>query len=262
MIVRNKNYYDMMALSYFNGGEASLREIDERAMQAAQDLLTLSCFISDYEAYILKCASKAAKRYITKNDDEWSVAVEAFSNAVKMYSFEKGSFLSFAELIINRRLIDYFRSQNRFQPEFPVSPNIFSGELEEDAGDLLLANEIIAKTNENRDNSLKDEIEAVNAEFAAYGFSFFDLIKCSPKSQKTKEACHKAVTYINSDPGLYREMRKTKNLPLKLIEINAKVPRKILERHRKYIVAIVEIIKGDYPGLSEYMQTFKKERFI
>ena len=42
--------------------------------------------------------------------------------------------------------------------------------------------------------------------------------------------------------------------PIKNIAENTKVPRKILERHRKYIIAAVEIICNDFPLLQEYIK--------
>jgi len=48
-------------------------------------------------------------------------------------------------------------------------------------------------------------------------------------------------------------MKTTKQLPIKIISENAKVPRKILERHRKYIITAAEILSGDYPKLAEYL---------
>jgi len=54
-------------------------------------------------------------------------------------------------------------------------------------------------------------------------------------------------------------MKRNKLLPLKVLENNLKLPRKILERHRKYIIAGAEIISGDYPILSEYLKFIKEE---
>jgi RNA polymerase sigma factor len=235
-----------------------LRGIDEKAVDASNDEAKLNRFILEYEAYILKCASKTSRRFITKSDDEWSIALEAFCSAVKTYSYEKGSFFGHAELLISRRLIDFFRVQSRHRAELPVSHAVLSGELEEDSEDAALASEIVSKANSTSDNPLGEEIDAVNLLFHAYGFSFYDLIACSPKSKKTREACRKAVSYMISSPLLVNEMRRSKNLPLKIIENQAGIPRKILERHRKYIIAAIEIITGDYPGLSEYMRTLRE----
>ncbi len=48
-------------------------------------------------------------------------------------------------------------------------------------------------------------------------------------------------------------------MPVTLIEKNSKVPRKILERHRKYIIAAAEIMTGDYPCLAGYMRYIREE---
>ncbi|GAB1477389.1 RNA polymerase sigma factor SigI [Bacillota bacterium] len=231
-----------------------MREIDKRAVAALEDTQELNCFILENEPYILKCTQGITKRYITKNDDEWSVAMKAFSDAVTAYSYDKGSFLSFAELMIRRRLIDFFRTQNRFRHELSVNPLVFSGEAEEDDEDLFLAAKIASKTAEVSESALKDEIEAVGQQLAEYGFSFYDLITCSPKSKKTKAACAAAVGYMVSSPLLCSELRHSKSLPLKLIEKDTQIPRKVLERHRKYIIAATEILTGDYPGLADYMR--------
>lgn len=58
----------------------------------------------------MKCASTVTHKYITKSDDEWSVVLSAFAQAIDNYNIGKGSFYSFAELVIRRRLIDYVRS--------------------------------------------------------------------------------------------------------------------------------------------------------
>jgi len=106
---------------------------------------------------------------------------------------------------------------------------------------------------------LQYEIQEANQAFANFGFSFFDLSECSPKAEKTKKSCAKAVVFLLKNPLLITEIYNLKQLPLKIIEKNTKVPRKILERHRKYIIAAVEILSGEYPGLAEYMRFIRKE---
>jgi len=236
-----------------------VREIDERAVQAARSEDILNHFLEEYESYILKCVSKTTGRYVGKSDDEWSVAIEAFCDAVKSYSYDKGSFLGFADLIIKRRLVDYYRKQNKYHAEYSVNPYFFSGEIDDECEEISVAKEIAYKTCETPDNSLKEEVDAASRQFSHYGFSFFDLVSCSPKSKKTKKACSIAVNYIISNPILLTEMRRAKVLPLKVIEKNVNIPQKILERHRKYIIAAAEILAGDYPCLAEYMWSIGKE---
>ena len=54
-------------------------------------------------------------------------------------------------------------------------------------------------------------------------------------------------------------MRETKALPVKEILAVSDVKKKILERHRKYIIVAAEILNGEYPLLAEYMNYIRKQ---
>lgn len=233
-------------------------ELDVLAVNAKNDENSMNKLITQYENFILKCASAAARRYISKSDDEWSVAMAAFTEAIRNYSPEKGSFLNFAELIIRRRIIDYIRSKSRYAPEILVKPSLFESDPEEEE-DYPMQSEIAEKVSSGDDTSLKMEIYLINEIFSEYGFSFMDLADCSPKAEKTKRSCAKAVAFMIKNSILTSEMKIKRQLPLNLIEKNTKVPRKLLERHRKYIVAAVEIMSGDYPHLADYMRYIREE---
>ena len=160
---------------------------------------------------------------------------------MKKYDYERGSFFSFAELIIHQNLVDYYRVQGRVSKEIQVE---------------RIEDEAIVEYN---DNNLKLEIEAITQVLNTYMFSFMDLVDCSPKASKTKSACAKAISYLSKNPVLMKEMQSSKQLPLKIIEKNTCIPRKILERHRKYIIAVAEILNGDYPYLAEYLSYIREE---
>lgn len=227
--------------------------------RAKTDEKEMNDLILKYEHFILKCASSVARSYVSKNDDEWSIALAAFLEAVKNYSIDKGSFLNFAELVIRRRTIDFIRSKSRYAPEVPINPILFDTESDEEEDNLSIKIAVAEKVSDPIDNSLKLEIELANDIFSSYGFTFIDLAECSPKAKKTKKSCAMAVVYMLKNPILVSNMKVMKLLPIKIIEKNTKIPRKILERHRKYIIAAVEIISGDYPYLAEYMRFIREE---
>ncbi len=104
---------------------------------------------------------------------------------------------------------------------------------------------------------LKDEIEELQQILRGYGFSFFDLADCSPKSNKTKVGCAKAVQVLLHDPSLIKQMRSEHKLPAAEILRRTDVQKKLLERHRKYIIAGTEILNGNYPQVAEYMAYIK-----
>lgn len=233
-----------------------MRDIDKKALKAKSDKAYLEEFINEFEVFILHTAHKGAGKYVSKMDDQWSVALSAFHEAIQAYDFEKGSFLSFAETVIRRRLYDDNRKWSRYDCEIPIDSYTIENEMEDN---FAVKREVMTKFTILQSTDSKMEIEAITGTLREYGFSFFDLVKVSPKAQKTKIACAKAILYLCQNPILLTEMQMSKNLPLKVIEKKCDVPRKVLERHRKYIIAGAEIISGDYPILSEYLRFVREE---
>ena len=205
-------------------------------------------------------ASKVSGHYITKSDDEWAIALTAFVQAVKEYDLKKGNFISFAKLVVQRRLIDYIRQQMKYKPEVTVNPVTFDMDSEEEEDDKVR----YAITKKSMETGSKDslvlEINTVNENLKEYGFSFFDLTKCSPKAAKTKSACARVIHFCIQDPMIITVLKNTRLLPVKILEKNTKVPRKIIERHRKYIIAAIVILSGEYLELAEYLRYIREEK--
>jgi RNA polymerase sigma factor len=236
-----------------------LRELDYKVVDAKENLSILTQLIEQNEAFIIKAAVKVAHCYISKSDDEYSIALLAFNEAVKSYNLEKGSFLSFAELVIHRRVIDYYRKQEKHSCEISVNPVLLDNDVHLENEDVSLSLAISEKIANTDNGSLTLEINTANEVFLQFGFTFFDLTSCSPKSKKTKVSCGKAISYILSNSFLILQIHSSKQLPLKIIEKSISLPRKTLERHRKYIIAAVVILSGEYPNLAEYLQFIKEE---
>ena len=252
----------MFALNY---------DISDQIQKAQADEEYLNQFIKDNKRFIMVNAFKATKRFISESDDEWSIALIAFHEAVKAYDFSKGNFRTFAALVIRRRLTDYIISQSRYQAEIPLEPDTMDGDIEDEENASPLQLEIRTRSAEISENKgcgenegkpgstpVQDEIAAVQELLGHYGFSFWDLAECSPKAEKTKAACAKVVVELLKNPELFQKMRTSKSLPVKELLTLTKVQKKILERHRRYIIAAAEILNGEYPLLREYMSYIRK----
>ena len=235
-----------------------MREIDQNAIKARNDADYFEVFLTDYEGFILNTARKATGRYIAKTDDRWSVAMSAFHEAVSSYAFEKGAFLPFADTVIKRRLYDYLRKQSKHSCEVLIDSYTAEAVTEDD---LQVKYEVMAKTATKPESEARLEIEVISNTLKDYGITFTELAGVSPKAIKTKKVCGKAISFLTQNPLLINEMKRTKALPLKVLEKNANLPRKVLERHRKYIIAGAEIISGDYPILSEYLRFVREEKW-
>lgn len=162
-------------------------------------------------------------------------------------------------MVIRRRIFDYISGRQKYNNEILAAPEVFaSGPLDESEQPALQA-AVAKKIAVSDSNDIALEIEAANGLFANYGFNFFDLAACSPKAEKTKTACAKAAVCVLENAALLKSMKTTHALPIKLISEITQVPRKILDRHRRYIIAAVEILSGDYPALARYMRFIRKE---
>ena len=240
----------------------------EEVLAAKTDERLLNSLIESYKPWILRCASETAHRYITDSDDEWSIALIAFSEAVQSYDEEKGPFKVFATVVIRRRVLDYLRSEGRHKNEFSASPDVFEGNLPEDDGATvplqpqvqrrMAAEAATAAVEEDLSRDAKGEIGEVQAMLSLYGFSFFDLAECSPKAEKTRRSCAIAVLSLIGNPELIDRMRQRRMLPVKELASASGVQRKILDRHRKYIIAAAEILSGDFPIISAYLHFIRQ----
>ena len=82
-----------------------------------------------------------------------------FSEAVQEYEMDKGSFFSYAELVMRRRLIDYFRSQTKYTAEFSVSLYVFSSDVEEtDMQAYKAVNESLVYEEDNTSHDIKTRL--------------------------------------------------------------------------------------------------------
>ena len=135
-----------------------------------------------------------------------------------------------------------------------MSPDTFSGELS-DEGDAsnALRMEVAEHTAVTQDDRLKEEIEALTGELSDYDIDFFALATASPRTAKTRTACGEALRAMQTPPPLTDILREKKLLPIKELTKRVSISRKLIDRHRKYLIAASLILSGDYPGLSEYM---------
>ncbi len=241
-------------------------DLQEHVLAAKEDDACFTQLVEDHRAWILSCASKAAGRFVTDSDDEWSVALMAFSEAVQSYDPQKGAFRSLASLVIRRRVTDHLRREGKHNAEIIVMPGAFEGALEEEDahGVNLHVQQRVAE--DSMEEAFDDSAGRARAEIAEmqdilgrYGFSFFDLAECSPKAEKTKKSCGQAIRTMIASAILMAKMRLKRLLPIKELGEQSGVIRKILERHRKYIIAGSEILDGDFPILAGYLRFVREE---
>lgn len=227
-------------------------ELEERVEAAKQNKEQKEEIIREYAAFIRTRASNTMNRVVTEQDDEYSIALIAFDEAMNSYDRTKGNFLAFSALVIRNRLLNYIRSESRHKRSVPFSS---LGSWDKDGNEL----EFDIEDTKVQISDAAMEIQGVTEELEQFQISFLELPKVSPKSRKTKAACYEVVQYLLSEPILLGVMKEKKMLPSKLIKEHVKVGDKLLERHRKYIIAACIILSGGYEILSEYFQKGKED---
>lgn len=212
--------------------------------------------IRQYTPFVMRVTAEACGRYVVAGqDDEASIALLAFHEAIDSYQTGRGTFLKFSETVIKRRLIDYYRGQRRFGRETPLSDFV----IEDDEGEEFCPAEMDAAILQHRHDvermERQDEIRRYQDMLASYGISFSDLVKAAPKHRDAREAAKAVARYIAMRPELRAHLINNKSLPLKELDGMPGIPvsRKTIERNRKYIIALTLIIVGEFDYLKGYI---------
>ncbi|MFH5181285.1 RNA polymerase sigma factor SigI [Paenibacillus sp. TAB 01] len=227
------------------------------------DLRLRNQFITDYQPYVAKVASRFCKRYVDPaRDDEFSIALGAFNEAINQFSPQAGrSFLGFAEQVMRRRLIDYVRKEQRFSQQIPYSQ--FDVEDEEDnvVNPVEIHQAIEQYEKQKGMEERRSEITELNRCLAEFGIQFSDLVDGSPKHSDSRQALFVIGKQLSGDYNLMRIMLTKRMLPIKELLDFVKVSRKTLERNRKFIIAVALIYNGPFPYLRDYLYIKEDEEF-
>jgi RNA polymerase sigma factor len=208
--------------------------------------------INDYKPFIAKTVSKVCKRFITEADDEFSIGLIAFNESIEKYSSEKGSsLLSFAELIIKRRVIDFIRKESRQQT---VTLDSQLGDEENIQNKYEVEASVESYQTKLDEEYRRDEILHYQTVLKQFDLSFQDLAENSPKHADARENAMRVAKEVVLNPEFKRILFEKKRLPMKDLEKEVQVSRKTIERNRKYIIAVCIIMASDYMYLKEYVK--------
>ena len=213
-------------------------QIIKAVYAAKNDLQKADDLIRDYIPFIRSEASRCTSRLCTEQDDEYSIAMIAFHEAILGYERNRGTFLSYASMLIRSRIIDFQRKESRHQAHLSLHAE------NDDTGRTIM--EEVADERDHAEESAnleatKQEIEELSGVMARFGVSFSDVADNSPKQERTMAACMAAICYAAENSHLLDELLRTGRLPLAQLVSGSGAERKTLERHRKYILAMLLI---------------------
>ncbi len=215
--------------------------------------------IEQYKPFIKRSVSSVCKRYITDTDDEFSIGLIAFNDAIDRFSYDKGTaLLAFADTMIKRRVIDHLRLQSRKNQELSIDFNAYTEEGY--AQSPLEAERSIEYHKEQLDTEQRrEEIARFTHLLKSFGITFSQLVQASPKHSDARVNAISIAKIVANDPFMLDYLFQKKKLPLKRLEDKVNVSRKTIERNRIYIVAMVLILSGDYRFLNDYLKGVLKD---
>ena len=219
--------------------ECVLKDLDISNENADTDYL-----IDKHMPFIIKSISDTTGRYVScENDEEISVGMLAFNEAIKRFDNDKGHFLSFAKLVISSRIKNYLKRENRHR-------HSSFDELYDKGMDIK--DEYIERNEENKD--LVDEIYEFKSEISSFGLSLEDLVNEAPKQQATRINAINLSEKISKDTELTHFMYEKKRLPITKIVSRFSVTEKVVKRSKKFIISVVIIIDKDFRLLKNWIR--------
>ena len=200
--------------------------------------------IDQHMPFIIKSISDVTGRYVScENDEELSVGMLGFNEAIERYDNEKGHFLSFAKLVISSRIKNYLKGENKNQ----------HSSLDElvDKG-LEIKDEYVEHEEDN--SLLIDDINRLKMEISSFGFSLEDLVNEAPKQQATRMNAIHLSEQISKEEEFLSFMYLKKRLPIKKIVLRFQVTEKVIKRSKKFIISVVIIIDKNLSSLKNWIR--------
>lgn len=229
--------------------------LDQQVEQAKQgDDITRNEILKQYQPFIAKSVSEVCKRYIDPTkDDEFSIGLLAFDEAIQAYSMDKGSsFLSFARLVIKRKVIDYIRNEQKHPTVASLDEEYYDEEQMENPSEVRAAKDRFQLETEAWYR--QEEIREFKERLGQFKLTFEDLIDSSPKHKDARESAVQVARIVFQNEDLREQVLNKGRLPIKHLVGRVEVSKKTLERNRKFIIALVLIFHGDYVYLKDYLK--------
>lgn len=205
----------------------------------------INLLIEEYMPLIISTITKFTNRYVSiENDEEFSIGLLAFNEAVQTYNNEKGPFIPYVQLVIVSRLKNYFKKENK------NNINVSIETLEEEG--IQIDSSII---NPVEDKSiLLSEIDKLKDNLIEFGFSLEDLVEECPKHKDTRDRAIDLSEKVSEDKQLTDFMYMKKRLPIKQISLKYSVTEKIIKGSKKFIITVVIIFNKNFRNLKLWIK--------
>lgn len=198
----------------------------------------LDKLVEHHMAFLIRTVSHLTGKYVSiENDEEFSIALMAFSEAVSKYEEERGNFLGFAELVIESRLKTHFEKKKKEAVEVSLEA------MQEEGLDFA------EEEKEEHSDSLHEEILQYREELLLFGLTLEILADHAPKHRDTRKTAVTVAEMASEDEETVEETYQKKKLPIRRVANLAKVTEKIVKGSKEFILAVMIIFVKQFPEL-------------
>jgi len=209
-------------------------------------------FIKDYIPFILNIVSGfcSYKTSDLKSSDEYSIGLIAFDEAIERFDIGRSkNFLKFAEMVIKRRMIDYYRKTSSIdKKEIPFS--YFYRESEKELEGKLNMYDI---GQESDRYELIWELKDFSKKLESFGLSITKLPEYVPKHKASKQMCVDIAKKIIENEDILNKLKTKKYIQMKKLSKLIDVHPKTVERNRAFIICLCILLESDYKNFKGYL---------
>lgn len=234
-----------------------VQDLVGRVQAARTDPEAADALIRQYMGFIRAETAKFIKRApIDGQDEELSIAMLAFYEAILGYEQNRGAFLSYASRVIRNRMIDHYRKEKKHAKVISLH-----APLQDEDDDISKLDRLEDPKNEieasHRRAAAREEIEEFERKLGEFGITFSEVADNCPRQERTLASCQRVLAAAKLHPEIFDILLESKKLPISSLAEKSGTDKKTLERHRKYLIAVLlaftngyEIIRGHLYHLS------------
>ena len=234
-----------------------VQDLVGRVQAARTDPEAADALIRQYMGFIRAETAKFIKRApIDGQDEELSIAMLAFYEAILGYEQNRGAFLSYASRGIRNRMIDHYRKEKKHAKVISLH-----APLQDEDDDISKLDRLEDPKNEieasHRRAAAREEIEEFERKLGEFGITFSEIADNCPRQERTLVSCQRVLAAAKLHPEIFDILLESKKLPISSLAEKSGTDKKTLERHRKYLIAVLlaftngyEIIRGHLYHLS------------
>ncbi|MCX7745340.1 MAG: RNA polymerase sigma-I factor [Clostridia bacterium] len=213
--------------------------------------------LADYKPFIIKVVSAATNKFVEiENSDEYSIGLIAFNEAINSFNEERNhNFLTYSEMVIKRRIIDYRRSNIKNDKVLPFTY------FNQDEDSNVFEERYLSSDSffQFENIEVKEEIQMLKSKLNEFGITIMELVVNSPKHSDSMRFFTKIARTIADDDVLFDKLHRYKMLPIKELLRLFNVHRRTIEKHRKFIIAVSLILRSNIEVSKQYVKNVEKD---